>query len=200
MRARSPAPVANACYTLTDRATFDFLQSKNSPSAGSTGIPNLSIIARDNSASAPGGANALINYFHIYIINPDKPGETVNLTAAQDFMDFITSPVIQSELKGYLTGTPGDNGTPVFVATASPKITASGFPSTITAGKTVDGHRGPHPAPGGLPGAGRPDGEHQRARGAHERPGRQREDRCQRQLQHHVHPAVDGRPTRPRRG
>ncbi len=127
----------NACYTLTDRGTFDFLQSKNSPAAGTTGIPNLSIVARDNAASAPGGANALINYFHAYIINPDKPGETVNLAAAQDFMDFITSPAIQSELKGYLTGTPGDNGTPVYVATASPKIAASGFPGTIAAGKTV---------------------------------------------------------------
>ena len=128
---------ASSCYTLTDRGTFDFLASKNSPSAGTTGIPNLAILARDNGASAPGGANALINYFHAYIINPSKPGETVNLTAAQDFIDFITSPAIQSELKGYLTGTPGDNGTPVFVATASPKISASGFPSTVTAGKTA---------------------------------------------------------------
>ena len=129
--------IPNACYSLTDRATFDFLASKNSPAAGAAGIPNLSIVARDNSASAPGGTQALINYFHIYIINPDKPGETVNLAAAQAFMDFITSPAIQSELKGYLTGTPGDNGTPVFVATASPKITASGFPTAITANKTA---------------------------------------------------------------
>ena len=128
---------ASSCYTLSDRGTVDFLASKNSPSAGTTGIPNLAILARDNSASAPGGADALINYFHIYIINPSKPGETVNVTAAQDFLDFITSPQIQSELKGYLTGTPGDNGTPVFNATASPRLTASGFPSTITAGKTA---------------------------------------------------------------
>ena len=61
----------------------------------------------------------------------------MNLTAAQDFLDFITSPTIQSELKGYLTGTTGDNGTPVFVATASPKISASGLPTKITAGKTA---------------------------------------------------------------
>jgi tungstate transport system substrate-binding protein len=128
---------ANSCYTLTDRGTFDFLTSKNSPSAGTTGIPNLAILARDNSASAPGGLQALTNYFHAYIINPAKPGETVNVAAAVDFMDFITSPAIQSELKGYLTGTPGDNGTPVFIATASPKISASGFPSTVAAGKTV---------------------------------------------------------------
>jgi tungstate transport system substrate-binding protein len=129
--------VPNSCYTLTDRGTFDFLASKNSPSAGTTGIPNLSIVARDNGASAPGGANALINYFHAYIINPAQSGETVNVTAAQDFVDFITSPAIQSELKGYLTGTAGDNGTPVFVATASPRISASGFPTTITAGRSV---------------------------------------------------------------
>ncbi len=129
------------CYSLTDRATFDFLASKNSPAAGSNGIPGLVITARDNTASAPGGATALINYFHIYIINPDKPGETVNLTAAQDFMDFITSPTIQSELKGYLTGTAGDNGTPVFVATAAPRITATGLTGKVTAGKklTVSG-------------------------------------------------------------
>jgi ABC-type tungstate transport system permease subunit len=126
--------VPNSCYTLTDRGTYDYLNSKP---AGTAGLGNLSIIARDNSASAPGGANALINYFHAYIINPAKPGETVNVTAAQDFMDFITSPAIQSELKGYLTGSPGDNGTPVFVASASPKIAASGFPSKVAAGKTV---------------------------------------------------------------
>jgi tungstate transport system substrate-binding protein len=128
---------ANSCYSLTDRATFDFLISKNSPAAGTTGIPNLAILTLDNSASAPGGANALINYFHAYIINPSSPGETVNLTAAQDFISFITSTTIQSELKGYLAGTPGDAGGPPFVADASPAITASGLPSTIAAGKTV---------------------------------------------------------------
>jgi ABC-type tungstate transport system permease subunit len=126
--------VANSCYTLSDRGTYDYLNTKP---AATGGLGNLSIIARDNSAASPGGANALVNYFHIYIINPNKPGETVNVTAAQDFLDFITSPQIQSELKGYLTGTAGDNGTTVFNATASPKITASGFPSTITAGKTA---------------------------------------------------------------
>ncbi len=129
----APRPL-NSCYTLSDRGTVDYLASKP---AGTAGLTNLQIVARDNAASAPGGANALINYFHAYIINPSKPGETVNLTAAQDFIDFITSPGIQSELKGYLTGTSGDNGTPVFVATASPKISALGFPSMITAGKTA---------------------------------------------------------------
>ncbi len=128
---------ANTCYSLTDRGTFDFLTSLNSPAAGTTGIPNLAILTRNNSASAPGGADALVNYFHAYIINPSSPGETVNLTAAQDFINFITSPTIQSELKGYLANTPGDNGGPPFVADASPAITASGFPSTVNAGQSV---------------------------------------------------------------
>jgi tungstate transport system substrate-binding protein len=128
---------SDTCYSLTDRASFDFLVSKNSPAAGTTGLPNLAILTRDNSASAPGGADALINYFHAYIINPSSPGETVNLTAAQDFISFITSPTIQSELKGYLANTPGDGGGPPFVADASPAITAAGFPTTIAAGKSV---------------------------------------------------------------
>jgi tungstate transport system substrate-binding protein len=129
--------IPGACYSLTDRGTFDFLTSKNSPAAGTTGIPNLKIVTRNNSASAPGGANALINYFHAYIINPSAPGETVNLTAAQDFINFITSPTIQSELKGYLYNTPGDTGVPVFSGTASPTLTAAGIPGKLAAGKTV---------------------------------------------------------------
>ncbi len=42
--------VPNSCYTLTDRGTYDYLNSKP---AGTAGLQNLSIIARDNSASAP---------------------------------------------------------------------------------------------------------------------------------------------------
>jgi ABC-type tungstate transport system permease subunit len=130
---------ANTCYTLTDRGTYDFLQSKNSPAAGTTGIPNLAILTRNNSASAPGGGDALINYFHAYIINPSSAGETVNLTAAQDFISFITSPAIQSELKGYLSNSANtdDTGGAPFVADASPSITAGGFPATVAAGTPV---------------------------------------------------------------
>ena len=80
------------CYVLTDRGTFDYLASGTDP-AGS--IPNLKIVTRDDSASAPGGADELINYFHVYIINPNKPGETVNLTAAKDFVSFLTSSTFQ---------------------------------------------------------------------------------------------------------
>ena len=125
------------CYSLTDRGTFDFLASGTDP-AGT--VPNLKIVTRNNSASAPGGANELINYFHAYIINPSKPGETVNVTAAQDFVSFLTSPQVQGELKNYLANT-GDPGGPPFVADASPHLTVSGLPKTYHAGKplTVSG-------------------------------------------------------------
>jgi tungstate transport system substrate-binding protein len=124
--------VASGCYSLTDRGTYDYLASGTDP-AGS--IPNLKIVTRDNSAAAPGGANALINYFHVYIINPNKPGEQVNLPAAQDFVNFLTSPIVQARLSGYLPTV--DPGGPPFVADASPTITAAGFPSTATAGTPV---------------------------------------------------------------
>jgi tungstate transport system substrate-binding protein len=127
----------NNCYSLTDRGTFDFLASGTDP-AGT--VPNLKIVTRNNGASAPGGANELINYFHVYIINPSKPGETVNVTAAQDFVNFLTSTAVQGELKGYLANT-GDPGGPPFVADASPHLTVNGLPKTYHAGKplTVSG-------------------------------------------------------------
>lgn len=124
---------ANSCYVLSDRGTYDFLASGSDP-AGT--IPGLTILTRGpQSASAPGGANALINYFHAYIINPSKPGEAVNLTAAQDFLNLITSPTVQAQLKAYLPAT--DAGGPPFVADASPIITSSKLPSTYRAGKPV---------------------------------------------------------------
>ncbi|HEY1510454.1 MAG TPA: substrate-binding domain-containing protein [Solirubrobacteraceae bacterium] len=123
----------NNCYSLTDRGTYDFLASGTDP-AGT--VPNLKIVTRNNSASAPGGANELINYFHIYIINPNQPGETVNQTAAQDFVNFLTSTTVQGELKNYLANT-GDPAGPPFVADASPHLTVSGLPKTYHAGKAL---------------------------------------------------------------
>ena len=125
---------ANTCYVLTDRGTFDYLASGTDP-AGT--IPALKIVTRGpQSASAPGGVNALVNYFHVYIINPSKPGETVNLTAAQDFVSLLTSQAFQSTLKTYLPTT--DPAGPPFVADASPNLTvSSGLPKNYHAGKPL---------------------------------------------------------------
>ena len=143
---------ANSCYVFTDRGTFDYLASGTDP-AGS--IPNLSVVTRDNAPTAPGGAFELVNYFHGYIINPKKAGETVNQTAAQDFLNLLTSQALQASLKTYLpTGDPG--GAP-FIADAAPLITASSLPANYTAGKpitvsgTVANAEPGYPAPAGKP-------------------------------------------------
>jgi tungstate transport system substrate-binding protein len=125
---------ANSCYVLTDSGTYDDLAS-GMAAAGSTS--GLKIVTRGpQSASSPGGADALTDYFHAYIINPLRPGEAVNLTAAQDFVNFLTSPAFQAQLKNYLANT-GDPSGPPLVADASPIITASGIPSVYHAGQKV---------------------------------------------------------------
>jgi tungstate transport system substrate-binding protein len=122
----------HTCYVFTDRGTFDYLSSGTDPAGA---IPNLTILTRNNSASAPGGADELINYFHAYIIKP-ATFETVNLPAAQAFVNFLTSPALQAQLKTYLAAT-ADPGGPPFVADASPIITDTGIPTVSTAGAKV---------------------------------------------------------------
>jgi tungstate transport system substrate-binding protein len=128
---------ANTCYVFTDRGTYDYLASGTDP-AGS--VPNLKIVTRGPQAStAPGGEYALINYFHAYVLNPATV-PNVNVTAAQDFVNFLTSPTVQNELQNYLpASTTGDPSGPPFVATANPTITitAPGIPATYKAGKPV---------------------------------------------------------------
>jgi ABC-type tungstate transport system permease subunit len=127
----------NSCYVLTDRGTYDNLAAGNAAAAAAGGISNLKVVTRGpQSASAPGGQFALVNYFHAYIINPSKLPGIVNLTAAQNFVNMLTSPSVQGQLKFYLNSTTDSAGAP-FIATASPAITASGLPATAHAGKSV---------------------------------------------------------------
>lgn len=114
-----------SCYVFTDSGTYHYLASGTDP-AGT--IPALKIVSQDNSASAPGGQFQLINYFHGYIINPSKPNQTVNLPAAQDFLNYITSPVVQAQVAAYLQ----TQGSP-FKPTASPLLTSSKIPATFVA-------------------------------------------------------------------
>jgi ABC-type tungstate transport system permease subunit len=126
----------NNCYVLTDRGTYDYLASGGTAAGGPSTITNLKIVTRDNSADAPGGATELTNYFHAYIINPNKPGEDVNLPAAQAFVSFVTSPAFQAQLKNYLANT-GDTGGAPFKADASPTVTATPVATTAAGGKSV---------------------------------------------------------------
>lgn len=133
------SPTGNSCYVFTDRGTYDYLSS-GQDAAGT--IPNLKIVTRGpQPASAPGGTYLLVNYFHGYIINPSQTveggstPEPVNLTAAQDFLNFLTSPAIQSKLSTYLPT--ADPAGPPFVADASPKLTVSSIPRNVTGGSSV---------------------------------------------------------------
>ncbi len=126
----APGLVAGHCYVFTDRGTYASL-------ASNATIPNLQIVTRDNSATAPGGATLLINYFHAYVINPAKftgqPNIQINVPAALAFVNYLTSPAFQSQLKTYLNG----SNDPPFVADASPIITTAGFPAVDPPGAPV---------------------------------------------------------------
>ena len=163
------ASPADTCYVFTDRGTYDWLSSRTDP-AGS--LTNLSILTRANSASAPGGQNALINYFHAYIINQAKvqaaTGSTapeVNLPAAQDLITLLTSPSFQASLQNYLALTQTsaqstklvnvgaiDSGGAPFIGDASPEISETGlsgthrYGSSITVGGTVTNPEPGYPA------------------------------------------------------
>ena len=125
----------NSCYVYTDSGTYDYLASGTDP-AGT--IPALKVVSSDNSASAAGGQFELINYFHGYIINPAKPGQQINLPAAKDFMNYITSPLVQAQVGQYLASAHLAGGAP-FKPTASPILTSSRLPGTFiaTAGKKL---------------------------------------------------------------
>jgi tungstate transport system substrate-binding protein len=117
----------NSCYVYTDSGTYDYLESGTDPAGA---IPALKVVSKDNSANAPGGAFELVNYFHGYIINPDKPNQFINLPAAKDFIAYITSPAVQVQVGQYLASAAG--GAP-FTPTASPIVTTSRIPSAFFA-------------------------------------------------------------------
>jgi hypothetical protein len=163
---------STSCYVLSDRGTYDYLSSGTDPEGT---ITSLKIVTRDNSASAPGGQYALINYFHAYIINQatvqSKTGSsaiTVNLPAAQDLISLLTSASFQSQLASYLTykGSTAsnltslnqiDSGGAPFIGDASPTITASipsdrvSYGGSLTATGTVTNPEPGYPALGDQP-------------------------------------------------
>jgi tungstate transport system substrate-binding protein len=122
------------CYTITDRGTFENLESQ--PGA----LHDLQIVGNNNSASAPGGDTLLVNSFHAYAINPDNPtiqasGDQLNLAGAEAFLNWVTSPAGQNDVNAYLSKVPG--GSP-FRKDAAPSLTTSTtLPKTVDAGKAI---------------------------------------------------------------
>jgi tungstate transport system substrate-binding protein len=128
----------NDCYVFTDRGTFDCLTDAKCSGESAVAEPtNLKIVTRNNSKSATGGQDLLVNTFHMYALSPAKfagnPNVQINSTAADDFLNFITSPGLQAQLKGYL----GATHDPPFIADAAPALTAGRLPGKATAGKAI---------------------------------------------------------------
>ena len=114
------------CYVLTDRGTFNYLQSTGA-------AQDLKIVVRNNNAKSAGGVGVLVNSFHAYAINPNKfsssVASTINTTAATEFLSWVTSPAAQTAIGAYLNGT----NDPPFLPDAAPHITATA-PKAATAG------------------------------------------------------------------
>lgn len=124
---------SGACYTMTDRGTFNNLVNKGQ-------VTKLKIVSDRNTPSARGGENLLINPFSAYIVNPAKfPGPvppTPNVAAATRFVDFLTSPSFQASVDTFPTTID-----PAFRADAFAKVALSpALPATASTGSTVPIH------------------------------------------------------------
>lgn len=126
------------CYTLTDRGTFNYLQTH--PAGSIDTVDDLKVVVRDNDVSAKGGPNLLVNSFHAYAVNPAKfannPNVQLNTKGATAFLDWLTSPAGQKLVSEYL-----NQDTP-FIPSAAPALTASALPGQLAGGKsfTVTGN------------------------------------------------------------
>jgi tungstate transport system substrate-binding protein len=117
------------CYVLTDRGTFDYLESTHA-------ISHLRVVARNNAASAAGGNTLLVNSFHAYAINPAKfAGHSnvhINLAAAKSFLTWLTSPAAQAAVGAFMGPTD-----PPFKPDAAPQLTTSSLPTHLRAGRRL---------------------------------------------------------------
>src|SRR6185503_6422786 len=61
-----PPASADSCYSMTDRGTYDNLQSQGA-------IAGMKVVSEHNATNSRGGENLLINPFHVYAVNPNNP-------------------------------------------------------------------------------------------------------------------------------
>jgi tungstate transport system substrate-binding protein len=91
LRLTQQCPFAGGgCYTITDRGTLQQLTSNRA-------ITALQTVMDDQSASARGGRNLMLNVYNVYAVNPAKY-PSVNLQGALAFLDFMTSQAFQDAL------------------------------------------------------------------------------------------------------
>lgn len=122
------------CYVLTDRGTYQYLKDSGA-------ISNLQVVCHNNSASAAGGANLLVNSFHAYAVNPSNFSGSVasgiNLPGATAFLDWLTSPKAQREITAYQEADV-DSGGSSFIGDAAPVISSrASLPARVRSGRRV---------------------------------------------------------------
>jgi tungstate transport system substrate-binding protein len=123
------ASAGNNCYVLTDRGTFQYLESQGA-------LSHLKVVVNDEGGTST-QQNLLVNSFHAYALNPTKFTSSnvhINQPGAEAFLTWLTSPVGQAEVNAY---DPGDSGNPPFKEDAAPALTASRSSTAVTGGKSV---------------------------------------------------------------
>jgi tungstate transport system substrate-binding protein len=94
LRLTQQCPFAGGgCYTITDRGTLQQLTNNRA-------ITALQTVMDDQSASARGGRNLMLNVYNVYAVNPAKY-PSVNLQGALAFLDFMTSQSFQDALAAF---------------------------------------------------------------------------------------------------
>ena len=142
-------------------------------------------MTRDDATSAPGGQYALINYFHAYIINPAKPNEQINLPAAKDLLNLLTSPVVPVTAEEL----PRPHQRPRWRSVQGGRVPDHhrARPSALSQGGTAsDGHGHSDERRARLSGSLRQNGLGRRDRRWGSGARRQREDQRNRRLQHQL--------------
>ena len=125
-----PPASANSCYSMTDRGTYDNLQSQGA-------IAGIKVVTEKNTPNARGGEDLLINPFHVYAVNPSNPafaGKKINFNTdgAIAFMDYLTSPQLQQQLLSY-----PNVANPRFFPDATPQVQVKTVPKAIDASKKL---------------------------------------------------------------
>jgi tungstate transport system substrate-binding protein len=113
------------CYTITDRGTLQQLTNNGA-------ITALQTVMDDQSPTARGGQNLMLNVYNVYAVNPAK-FPAVKLQGALAFMDFLTSKAFQDALARF----PSPKR-PGFFPAAFPRATLTRqLPRTVSAAGRV---------------------------------------------------------------
>src|SRR3954463_7509896 len=126
LRLTQQCPFAGGgCYTITDRGTLQQLTNNRA-------ITALRTVMDDQSASARGGRNLMLNVYNVYAVNPRK-FPSVNLQGALAFLDFMTSQAFQDAIERFPS-----RRRPGFFPAAFPQVALSRQPRhTVSARDAV---------------------------------------------------------------